>query len=81
MALTVSAAMAAMFAGMVAWWASVAYYHPLILRDGIGNGLPFTSNVVPPTPLMVGTLMSIGIVLTLWGARCVATSLARSPAR
>jgi hypothetical protein len=67
MAVGLAGIMVLVFAGIVTWWASESVLAPGVLLNGIGNGLPYTSRVLPPTLLIVGLLMAIGLVLALAG--------------
>ena len=53
MAIGLAGIMVLIFAGIVTWWVSESVHAPGVLLNGIGNGLPFTSRVVPPTLLIV----------------------------
>jgi hypothetical protein len=59
-------------AGFGIWWGSEAFRGASALRLGIGDGLPYTSGVVPPTLVAAGALMVIGLVLGALGARQIA---------
>ena len=61
MALVLSVVMTLFFAGFVTWWATEAAYAPTVLSNGIGSGVPFTSGKVPPTLLLAGLLMVVGL--------------------
>jgi hypothetical protein len=52
---------------LVTWWASEAVHSPGFLAQGIGNGVPFHSSVAPPTLLVSGLLMSVGLALAVAG--------------
>lgn len=60
---------------LVAWWSSEAVHAPAFLNQVIGNGVPFQSSVVPPTLLMSGVLMMIGLVLGVVGLVRIVCSL------
>ena len=75
MALLLSVVMALLLAGFVAWWATEAAYAPRVLVNGIGNGLPFTSARVPPTLLVAGLLMVLGLALGVAGSVRIARGL------
>ncbi len=68
MAVGLAGIMVLVFAGIVSWWASESVRAPGVLLNGMGNGLPYTSRVVPPTLLMVGLLTTIGLALALAGS-------------
>jgi MFS family permease len=74
-ALSLSAMMAVMIAGMVTWWAALATSAPRALSNGIGNGLFFNSNALPPTLVVAGFLMALGGVLASIGSLRVARTL------
>ena len=67
MAVGLAGIMVLVFAGIVTWWASESVLAPGVLLNGMGNGLPYTSRVVPPTLLIVGLLMALGLALALAG--------------
>jgi len=60
------------FAGIVTWWVSEVLHAPGVLLDGIGGGVPFDSRFVPPTLLVVGSLMVAGLALGLGGTLRIA---------
>ena len=73
-ALALSGVMALLLTGIVVWWSWVAIHAPGVLLNGIGTGLPYTSNVAPPTLVAAGALLTMGLVLALGGSRHVARS-------
>ncbi len=73
-ALALSGVMALLLTGIVVWWSWVAIHAPGVLLNGIGTGLPYTSNVAPPTLVAAGALLAMGLVLALGGSRHVARS-------
>ena len=73
-ALALSGVMALLLTGVVAWWSWVAAHAPGVLLNGIGTGLPYTSNVAPPTLVAAGVLLTMGLILALGGSRRVARS-------
>jgi len=75
MALVLSVVMALLFAGFVTWWAMQAAYAPTVLLNGTGNGVPFTSGTVPPTLLVAGLLMVLGLGFAVTGSVRVARGL------
>ena len=75
MAMGLAALMVVIFAGIVAWWVSESLHAPGVLRNGIGNGLPFTSRLLPPTLLVSGVLMVTGLVLALVGTARIARAV------
>jgi hypothetical protein len=75
MALGLSAVMVLLFAAFVTWWATQAAYAPTVLLNGIGNGFPFTSSTVPPTLVVAGLLMLLGLALAIGGAVRIACSI------
>ena len=78
MAMGLAALMVVIFAGIVAWWVSESLHAPGVLRNGIGNGLPFTSRLLPPTLLVSGVLMVTGLVLALVGTARIARAVGGS---
>lgn len=83
MAIGLVSMMALTLASLVTWWASEAVHSPGFLAQGIGNGVPFRSSVAPPTLLVSGLLMSVGLALGLAGLIRIVGSLRtadRSPA-
>ena len=76
MALGLLGLMAVSVAGFVIWWVSESLCAPGVLSNGIGNGFPFASNVLPPTLLVAGVLMLGGLVLALVGAVRIVRALA-----
>jgi hypothetical protein len=77
MAMGVAALMVVIFAGIVAWWVSESLHAPGVLENGIGNGLPYTSRLLPPTLLVSGLLMVVGLVLALFGTARIARAVGR----
>jgi hypothetical protein len=76
MALGLSGLMAVVVAGFVIWWVNESLHAPGVLSNGIGNGFPFASSVLPPTLLVAGVLMLGGLALALVGAVRIARALA-----
>ncbi len=74
LALAVGFVMVLLFAGILVWWCWVAIHAPNVLLNGIGNGFPYTSPTVPPTLVVAGGLMVLGLVVAVGGARRVAHS-------
>jgi hypothetical protein len=68
LALALTALMVLLLAGTVVWWAHEAVRAPATLWRGIGNGLPYASNVVPPVLLVSGLLMVLGLGLAVAGS-------------
>jgi hypothetical protein len=66
--LTLTGLMSLVLAGTVLWWADLAERAPTVLSGGIGNGLPYASSVVPPTLLVSGLLMVLGLALAMAGS-------------
>ncbi|HWF17303.1 MAG TPA: hypothetical protein VG244_14045 [Acidimicrobiales bacterium] len=75
MAIGLVGVMALTLISLVAWWASEALHAPGFLAQTIGNGLPFTSSIVPPTMLASGLLMLVGLALGLAGLVRIVCSL------
>jgi hypothetical protein len=67
MAIGLVSAMGLAFVSLVTWWASEATHSPGFLAQVIGNGVPFNSSVAPPTLLVSGVLMTMGLALGLAG--------------
>jgi hypothetical protein len=67
--------MALALMSLVIWWASEAARSPGFLAQTIGNGVPFSSGVVPPTLLASGILMTVGLALGLSGSVRIVGSL------
>ncbi len=78
LALGVTAAMSLVFAGMLAWWANEAVHAPAYLVATIGNGMPFTSSLVPPPLLAAGIFMVAGLALAATGTVRILRSWAPS---
>ncbi len=77
MAVALVGTMGLAFVSLVAWWASEAAHAPRFLAQVIGNGMPFQSSVVPPTLLVSGVLMVLGLALGLAGLVRIVGSLGR----
>jgi hypothetical protein len=75
MAIALVGVMALTLVSLVAWWTSEAVHSPGFLAQVIGNGMPFQSSVAPPTLLMAGILMVIGLALGLAGLVRIVGSL------
>jgi MFS family permease len=67
--------MALLLGSLVAWWVAEAQRAPGFLLQSIGNGVPYTSRVVPPVLLASGILMTLGLALGLVGLVRVIGSL------
>ena len=74
-ALVLALTMGAIITSIVVWWAAVAAAAPRVLHDGLGNGIPFSSDTVPPTLVVVGFLMVIGLIMAGLGAVRIAPAL------
>jgi hypothetical protein len=68
LALGVAAALVLIFGGVVAWWAAEVAHAPSVMANGLGNGVVFTSDTVPPTLLAAGLLMLAGLALAAAGS-------------
>jgi hypothetical protein len=79
MALVLTLLMVVIIVGTVAWWAEEARYAPWVLRNGIGGGIPFSSDVVPPALLASGFLMLLGLAVAAVGARRLVGSFRTPP--
>ena len=75
MALVLSVVMTLLLVGFATWWATEATYAPTVLLNGIGNGVPFTSGTVPPTLLVAGLLMVLGLAIAVGGSVRIAHGL------
>ena len=75
LALVLAVTMAVVMTGVLVWWSSVATNAPWVMRRGIGNGLPVTSSTVPPTLVLVGVLMLVGLAVAAAGAIRLAPAL------
>jgi hypothetical protein len=75
MAIGLVSMMALALLALVAWWSSEALHSPGFLAQAIGNGVPFSSNVVPPTLLASGLFMTGGLALGLAGLIRIVGSL------
>ncbi len=77
LALGVTLLMLVVFTGFVTWWVAEALHAPGVLQSSIGNGLPFTSTLVPPSLLAAGLLVVVGLALGIWGSFRVAGPVLR----
>lgn len=68
LALGVAAALVLILGGVVAWWAAEAAHAPSVMANGVGNGVVFASDTVPPTLLVAGLLMLVGLTLAAAGS-------------
>jgi len=75
MAIGLVSVMALALVSLVTWWASEAVHSQGFLAQSIGNGVPFTSSVAPPTLLASGLLMTLGLALGLTGLIRIVGSL------
>jgi hypothetical protein len=75
LALALAVTMAAVMAGVITWWSAMATNAPWVMRRAIGNGVPFTSSTVPPTLVLIGMLMLIGVVVAAAGVVRLAPAL------
>jgi hypothetical protein len=62
--------MAFVTVGTVTWWASEAAFAPAFLKDGMGSGVVGSSSV-PPTMVLSGLLMLLGLFFAVVGSRRV----------
>jgi hypothetical protein len=81
LALALAVTMTVVMTGVITWWSSVAANAPWVMRQGIGNGFPVASDTVPPTLVLVGVLMVIGLVVAAVGAIRLGPSLRRHRSR
>jgi hypothetical protein len=77
LAVALAVTMAAVLAAVIAWWSAMATNAPWVMRQGIGNGFPFTSGTIPPTLVLVGMLMLIGVAVAAAGIVRLAPALRR----
>jgi hypothetical protein len=75
LALALAVTMAVVIAGVITWWSAVAADAPWVMRGGLGNGFPAASSTVPPTLVLVGLLMLVGLVVAAAGVIRLAPSL------
>jgi hypothetical protein len=75
MAIALVSVMAVALISLVVWWASEAAHASDFLAQTIGNGVPFSSGVVPPTLLASGLLMTLGFALGVAGLVRIVGSL------
>jgi hypothetical protein len=75
LALVLAVTMAAVMVGVSTWWSAMATNAPWVMRRAIGNGFPFTSSTVPPTLVLIGMLMLIGVVVAAAGIVRLAPAL------
>lgn len=75
MAVVLTVVMTLLLAGMAAWWGAEASGAPRVILDGMGNGVPYLSNTVPPTLLGAGSLMLLGLGFGAVGSLRVVRSL------
>jgi len=61
--------------GVLTWWVNEALHAPHFLVNGLGSGLPFTSNVFPPTLVFATALMMLGLGLGVVGVARVIEGL------
>ncbi|HEY3843794.1 MAG TPA: hypothetical protein VGL48_11140 [Acidimicrobiales bacterium] len=67
LAVALTAVMVAIAAGTITWWGAMAAYAPRFLGAGIGNGIIGTSDTAPPTLVVAGVLMVIGLSVAALG--------------
>lgn len=67
--------MALTLVSLVVWWATEALHSTGFLAQTIGNGVPFSSSVVPPTLLLSGLLMTVGLAAGVAGLVRIVGSL------
>jgi hypothetical protein len=67
-AILLTLAMAGVLAGMVTWWGAEATYAPVLLQNGIGNGVLMSSGTVPLPLVVAGLTMLTGLVVAGRGA-------------
>jgi heme/copper-type cytochrome/quinol oxidase subunit 3 len=75
LAIALVGVMALTLISLVAWWASEALHSPGFLAHSIGNGVPFSSSVVPPILLVSGLLMVLGLAAGVAGLVRIVGSL------
>jgi hypothetical protein len=67
-ALGLTLLMTVVVVGTAVWWISEALYAPHFLRNSIGSGILFTSNALPPTLVVAGVLMIVGLFSAVVGS-------------
>lgn len=76
LALSMTLTLVVVFAGVVAWWASLAASAPWFFGSGaIGSG----GSTAPPAMIVCGAVMLVGLALALCGAGRVLRNLGGSP--
>ncbi len=75
MAIALTLVMAVIIVGTVLWWAALAAYAPTVLGSGIGNGVVWFSDTLPPTLVVAGVLMAVGLLVASLGTVRVAQAL------
>jgi len=78
LALSETLLLGAIAAGVGLWWASEALYAPHFLANSIGSGIIGTSNALPPTLIVAGVLMVLGLASALAGSVRVVGGLKRA---
>jgi hypothetical protein len=68
MALGLTLLMTVVVVGTAVWWISEAKYAPHFLRNSIGSGILLTSNALPPTLVVAGVLMIVGLFSAVVGS-------------
>ncbi len=67
MAVGVATSMMLICTATLSWWVWEAVHARDVLTNSIGNGIPFSSDSVPPALLGSALLMLLGLILGVWG--------------
>jgi hypothetical protein len=68
LAIALAAIMAVTLVGTIIWWATEAASAPSVMSNGIGNGIPWSSNTLPPTLVLAEVFMLVGMAISALGA-------------
>jgi MFS family permease len=68
MAVVLTSIMFVTLAAMVAWWSIESVRAPVFMRNGIGNGLFYTSSEFPLALIVASLLMGVGLCAAIGGA-------------
>lgn len=74
MAIALTAIMFVILAAVVTWWSVESVHAPLFMRNGIGNGLVYTSSAYPLTLIVSALVMGVGLGAAISGAVRVAVA-------
>lgn len=67
MAVVLTSLMFVILAAMLAWWSIESVHAPVFMRNGIGNGLFYTSSEFPLALIAAALLMSAGLCAAIGG--------------